>query len=196
MIIGGPFLDDVIHIRIVKNILLTIVFINGIYAIGNKTHHLILAIGLALPMLISLWLHYVVKIPHIIYVGEIFGALFIGLAITILINYIFNAKEVTEEVLYAAVIVYLLTAILWSFAYSILEFVYPDSFGYPGGPREDVYRYLYFSFITITTLGYGDITPLTDKASALAILEAVFGQVYLVVIVAWLVGMHVSRRSK
>ena len=56
-------------------------------------------------------------------------------------------------------------------------------------------RYQYFSFINITTLGYGDIIPLTDKASALAIFEAVVGQIYMVVLVAWLVGMHVSRRS-
>ena len=53
-----------------------------------------------------------------------------------------------------------------------------------------------FSFITITTLGYGDMTPITDKATALALIEAVVGQIYMVVLVAWLVGMHVSQRSK
>jgi len=57
-------------------------------------------------------------------------------------------------------------------------------------------RFEYFSFVTITTLGYGDITPLTDKASVLAFFEAVIGQIYLVVLVAWLVGMHVSRRAR
>ena len=57
-------------------------------------------------------------------------------------------------------------------------------------------RFEYLSFVTITTLGYGDITPLTDKASALVIIEAVVGQIYLVVLVAWLVGMHVSQKSK
>ena len=57
-------------------------------------------------------------------------------------------------------------------------------------------QFEYFSFITITTLGYGDITPVTDKATALALIEAVVGQIYLVVLVAWLVGMHVSQRSK
>ena len=55
---------------------------------------------------------------------------------------------------------------------------------------------LCFGFITITTLGYGDITPLTNRASALALIEAVVGQMYLVVLVAWLVGMHVSQRSR
>jgi voltage-gated potassium channel Kch len=57
-------------------------------------------------------------------------------------------------------------------------------------------HFQYFSFVTITTLGYGDVIPITDKASVLAMMEALIGQIYLVVLVAWLVGMHVSRRSK
>jgi hypothetical protein len=54
----------------------------------------------------------------------------------------------------------------------------------------------YFSFVTITTLGYGDITPVTEVAKAITVLEAVVGQLYLVVAVAWLVGMYVSKKSK
>ena len=129
-------------------------------------------------------------------VGELFGALFIGFVISLLIKYIFNEKEVTKEVIYAAVVVYLLMAIMWSFTYFILEYFYPGSFSIPEGPSRGVYRFLYFSFVTITTLGYGDVTPLTQKASSLVILEAVTGQMYLVIVVAWLVGMHVSRRSR
>jgi voltage-gated potassium channel Kch len=64
------------------------------------------------------------------------------------------------------------------------------------GFREESMRFEYFSFMTITTLGYGDITPITDKATALALIEAVVGQVYMVVLVAWLVGMHVSQRPR
>ena len=64
------------------------------------------------------------------------------------------------------------------------------------GHRLETMRFEYFSFVTITTLGYGDITPLTNRASALALIEALIGQIYLVVLVAWLVGMYVSRKSK
>ncbi|MEE9537304.1 MAG: potassium channel family protein, partial [Desulfobacterales bacterium] len=56
--------------------------------------------------------------------------------------------------------------------------------------------YLYFSLVTITTLGYGDITPIGRQVTSLAVLEAVTGQIYLVVVVAWFVGMYVSRKSK
>ena len=54
---------------------------------------------------------------------------------------------------------------------------------------------LYYSFVTLTTLSYGDITPLTKVAKAFSVLEAVVGQLYLVEEVAWLVGMHVYRKS-
>jgi len=79
----------------------------------------------------------------------------------------------------------------------ILELMIPGSFAFPDKSfRAETMQFEYFSFVTITTLGYGDIIPLSNKASALALLEALIGQVYLVVLVAWLVGMHVSRRSK
>ena len=65
-----------------------------------------------------------------------------------------------------------------------------------GQLQNDRLLFLYFSLVTITTLGYGDMTPLTDRAAGLASVEALSGQIYLVVLVAWLVGMHVSKKSK
>jgi hypothetical protein len=61
--------------------------------------------------------------------------------------------------------------------------------------QSDFLLFEYYSFVTLTTLGYGDITPLTKVAKAFSVLEAVVGQLYLVVVVAWFVGMHVSRKS-
>jgi hypothetical protein len=107
------------------------------------------------------------------------------------------SEDVTREVLFAAVIIYLLMALMWSFAYMVLEAIVPGSFNIPeSGLEVRQFVFLYYSFVTITTLGYGDITPATHQAGALAILEAIAGQIYLVVLVAFLVGMFVSRRAK
>jgi hypothetical protein len=113
-----------------------------------------------------------------------------------LVKFIFREKDVAKETIYAAVVVYLLFGILWSFNYFILDYFYPNSFSFPEHTPPNVYRYLYFSYVTLTTLGYGDVAPMTNKGGSLVILEAIIGQIYLVVIVAWLVGMHVSRRSR
>jgi len=195
-IIGGPFVDEILHFEFISDIFLTIIFIFAIYAISLEKKNIYIGLLLAAPMFISIWISHLVKSLDLFAIGELFGALFAGFVVSLLIKFIFHEKEVTKEVIYAAVVVYLLIGIMWSFFYFILDYFYPDSFSFPDLPSLTVYRYLYFSYVTLTTLGYGDVAPLTSKAGSLVILEAIIGQIYLVVIVAWLVGMYVSRRSR
>ena len=195
-IIGGPFVDDIFRFEVIPDIFLTIIVTFGIYAISRKKKDIYIALFLAVPMYIATWSSHLLKNIDIFIVGHLFGAILIGFLIKVLINFILFQKEVTKEIIYAAVVVYLLLALMWAFAYLTLDYFYPNSVRFPEISSHDFYRYLYFSFVTITTLGYGDVLPLTQKAGSLVILEAVTGQIYLVVIVAWLVGMHVSRRSK
>jgi len=119
-------------------------------------------------------------------------------SIVILAKFIAGAESVDREVIYVAVIIYLLISMVWGYFYLALEFFVPGSFDLPFDldHSDRFVWFMYFSYVTITTLGYGDITPLNSKAGALASTEALIGQIYLVVIVAWLVGMHVSQRSK
>ena len=87
---------------------------------------------------------------------------------------------------------------MWADVFSIIENVSPGSFAdnsieadAASGPelmRDRSDRFTYFSFVTLTTLGYGDITPLTRPAKNLVVLEAIFGQLYLAVLIARLVG--------
>jgi voltage-gated potassium channel Kch len=152
---------------------------------------------LVLPLIISTWSIYIYESTHLGLATRIFGALFFGYAVVIILQIIARSTEITKETLYAAVVAYLLIALMWAFLYMVLELAIPGSFSLPdGSQRLETMRFEYFSFVTITTLGYGDIVPLTNKASALALLEALIGQIYLVVLVAWLVGMHVSRKTK
>ncbi len=196
LIIGKPLLSGIFNYRFIPDALLTVIFISTIHAISQKRKHIFISLGLIVPMLACTWSYYWLQSLEVVVVGQIFGALFIGFAINCLIRFIFNEHEVTKEVIYASVVVYLLLAIMWAFVYLILEFFDRGSFSYPADQTPDFFHFLYFSCVTITTLGYGDVLPLTQEASALAILEAVTGQMYLVVVVAWLVGMHVSRRSR
>lgn len=196
MIIGKPFLREILPNRIFSDVLLTFIFVAAIHALGRKRKHIYILLGLAIPMFGSIWSYYWLESLKILMFGQIFGLLFIVYTISCLVRFIFTEKEVTKDVIYAAVVVYLLLAITWAFGYLILEFFFRGSFSYPENQPLDFFHFLYFSYVTITTLGYGDVLPLTQKASSLVILEALTGQIYLVVIVAWLVGMYVSRRSR
>jgi voltage-gated potassium channel Kch len=148
-------------------------------------------------LIVATWSTYFVEIRSISLLTRIFGALFFAYAAINVLLIIAKSEKVTRETIFAAIVAYLLIALMWSFLYMILELTSPGSFSFPDwGSRVERMRFEYLSFVTITTLGYGDITPITDKASALVIIEAVVGQIYLVVLVAWLVGMHVSQKSK
>ena len=176
---------------------LTSIFLAIIFAIRTKHSHLIIASILVLPLILSTWSFYYFKLTHLGLATRIFGALFFGYAVVIILQIVVRSTEVSRETIFAAIVAYLLIALMWAFIYMTMESLIPGSFSMPeGSTRQEMMRFEYFSFVTITTLGYGDITPLTNRASALAMLEALIGQIYLVVLVAWLVGMHVSRRSK
>ena len=196
-IVLTPFLDHLFRTKILMDIFLTILFFGIIFAIRSKRSHLIIASILVLPLILSTWSIYIYESTQISIFTRIFGALFFGYAVIIILQMIARSTEITRETIFAAVVAYLLIALMWTFLYMILEMVAPGSFSVPDKSiRVETMQFEYFSFITITTLGYGDITPLTNRASALTLLEAIIGQIYLVVLVAWLVGMFVSSKAK
>jgi hypothetical protein len=96
-----------------------------------------------------------------------------------------------------AVSLYLLLGVFWAVAYTVVEIANPGSFDgltvrYGQGWDSD---WLYFSFVTMTTLGYGDMLPLSAIARMLAYVQAVFGQFYIAILVAGLVSAYLSRRQ-
>ena len=192
-----PFLDIFVQTRVLMDVFLTAVFLAVIFAIRYKRSHLIISSILVLPLIVSTWSLYIYNVAEIDLITRIFGALFFGHTVVIILQTVFRSTEVTRETIFAAVVAYLLIALMWGFFYMTLELLVPGSFSFPEeSHRLESMRFEYFSFVTITTLGYGDVLPVSNRASALAFLEALIGQIYLVVVVAWLVGMFVSRKSK
>jgi hypothetical protein len=100
--------------------------------------------------------------------------------------------RVNHDVIFAAVSAFLLLGIVWTYAYFFLDMANPLSFK---GPQAELNRddFFYFSFVTLATLGYGDIVPVTRPARSLAILEALMGQLYLAILIARLVGAYVAQ---
>ena len=121
-------------------------------------------------------------------------------SITILV-YVLRGARVTMDKIFAAICVYLLMGYAWAFIYALLEELQPGSFVALStiAPNDYVARYMemrYLSFMTLTTVGYGDIVPHSPATRTLAALEAVAGQIYLTVLVARLVGLHIVHADK
>ena len=197
MLVVVPILNRVIAARIFMDTFLTAFVISMAYTVSQKKGKAIIGIILATVMLISVWLQYFLPSKGILAAGMLVGVIFNSMVITSILSFIVNSKEVNREIIFAAMLLYLMAALGWAFLYTFLELIDPASFNIAlDRPEGHILIFQYYSFVTITTLGYGDITPVTEVAKALSVLEAVIGQLYLVVAVAWLVGMHVSRKSK
>jgi hypothetical protein len=189
-----PFLAKLLTLRLLADIFLTAILLAGIYATGQKKHQLIVAMLLGLPLFLSNWSTYFVKSPILDIIGTIAGSLFFAYMIFILLSFLFRETEVTAELIYAAIVGYFFFGLLWNFLYRLMFSIDPNCFQITLTQARGTHlMFVYFSFVTLTTLGYGDITPLSDQAYALTVLEAVVGQLYLAVIIARLVGIHISQ---
>ena len=116
------------------------------------------------------------------------------LVVQILLRFIFQTKVVNTPVIYAASAVYLLLGAIFVPIYGIIETVYPGSF-IDSSMASEVFpwqNFVYYSYATLTTLGYGDILPVTMLARSAASLQAVIGVLYITVIMARLVGLYAT----
>ena len=117
-------------------------------------------------------------------------ALFLLLAIVILIKKISSRRVITSDTVKGGISIYFLFGLLWTLLYMIMLLVNPESFSDMLKPSDTVY----YSFTTLTTLGYGDITPVSTHAKLLSISEAFVGQVYLAIFIAQLVGLAIAQK--
>ena len=189
-----PFLVGFAGLNRLLNIFLSVVLLSSVYAVSLKKQTAMIGLLLAVPMFLGMWSHQLLALPRLNMLSLGFGVLFLGYIIIHILTYIFRAEKIDRDVIYGALVVYLLLGLAWGFAFALLEGLQPGSFNIPAGQTQELRQlFFYYSFITLTTLGYGDITPLSVPANSLSLLEAVIGQIYLTVLVAKLVGVHIAQ---
>jgi hypothetical protein len=125
-----------------------------------------------------------------------FLAAFFALAAVGLFSYLRNSRSVTRAELYTAVNVYLLLGLLWATLYLALDSFSPGSIRIGSDPGDRETELLYFSLITLSTVGYGDIVPLSGMARILTALEGVTGVLYIAITLALLVARFRSESSE
>jgi Ion channel len=124
--------------------------------------------------------------------------LFLAYALITLLFAVLRAETVTLDTIYGALSVYLLIAFVWGAAYLLLETLHPGALAMSSS-RDPSHHIdwsdcMFYSFVTLTSLGYGDIVPVTSNSRSLSILEAVSGIMYVAVLIARLVGLHAASK--
>jgi hypothetical protein len=122
------------------------------------------------------------------------GLLLVGAAPVVIVRSLIRRGVIDLRTVLGALCVYVLLGMMWSFAYTAIGTLASEPF-FEEQATATVADYLYFSFVTLTTVGYGDLTAASGFGRALAVLEALIGQIYLVTVIALLVSQLAHRRS-
>jgi voltage-gated potassium channel len=195
-ILISPIVDRLRSGALIETMLITLLLLCAVLSIAGGRRALV-GVVLVAPAAIGEWLNYWRPELLIYVVTRGAGLLFIGFVVVQLLRFIVYAPRVDSEVLCAAIAGYLLSGFAWSLAYALLGRLDPNSFVFTLGTRSSQsmngFTGLYFSFITLSTVGYGDIIPVSEVARMLAIVEAMFGMFYMTLLIARLVSLYSSK---
>jgi hypothetical protein len=200
LLVTLPLVERYDQTNLIESLLLTVVLISGVLAVGARRRNLILAIVLVVPAVAGKWLVTIFPPTHPNHAlaEAVFGfaLLFVAFIIWHLISFILRAPRVDAEVMCAGIAAYLMLGLLWTLAYALAWRVNPNAFLFSAGHAEmNGSTALYFSFITLTTVGYGDIAPVSRVARMLATMEAMTGTLFLAVLISRLVSLYSSRSA-
>ena len=197
--ISAPFVEEIEGGELIVSALFSLVLIAGVVAVANRKRVLVIAIVLAIPAIAGRWINhfYPDLIPPAVFL--VAGLILIAFVVGNLLRFVLRAPSVNTEVLCASISAYLMLGLMWTMAYWLVDQLTPGgafSFNTNAGPRSiNGFNGFYFSFITLSTVGFGDITPVSRMARWLAAMEAMTGLLYVAVLIARLVSMYSIPKS-
>lgn len=201
-----PLLADFHLGRLFFDVSFCVVLAATIFAVGQHKRPLWTALILGVPALVLTWSVYGVRPDTtagivVVSIRHITNILFLGLMAGLILYDVFRGKNITGDKICGAICVYFLVGVAWGTLYSLVDQLTVESFvvnseiaatfGDDAYTADHMSVYIYYSFVTLSTLGYGDMTPVAAPLRTFAWLEAVMGQLYIAVLVARLVGLHI-----
>ena len=193
-----PLLETGVLLGLVNSFILSLLLLTGLRTI---TRHPLLraACTLLVVGIIAVdWLRFA-GIQGLVFWDALFSAIGLGGLTAVVLWGVLKSGPITAHRVRGAIAAYLLLAIFFAYVYGLIEHVYPNSLHFPENwpaMKGELHQgYLYFSVVTITTLGYGDITPVHPWARSAVMLEAIIGPLYLAILVARLVSLGLETRK-
>jgi len=178
--------------HIFTTLLAAMIPLTSFYALTKDRNRAIIILFLAAPFVIldGMSMFFANRYFMIAAIG--FGTILYFYIVVLLVNNLLSYRVVTADLIFCAISTYFLIGVMWSGIYMILEGIYPGSFT----GLSETSDLVYFSFVTLTTVGFGEITPQSIISKRLVIFEAAAGCIYLAVIIAMIVGRYMSMQEK
>ncbi|MCX5977562.1 MAG: ion channel, partial [Coprothermobacterota bacterium] len=159
---------------------------------GEKTRLLRVLGVLGALQIAVLWINCIIPTPSTALIESIVSTVFYGYLTVLLVSYLARSRQVDANTIYAAATVFLLLGVAWANVHHLIALIFPGSYS-AGMTATD---YLYFSFTTLTTTGFGDILALTSLARLATMLEEVMGTLYVAILIGRIVGITVSNAPR
>ena len=177
------------------------VLLTSVYSVGRKRWLLLMGLALALPALVSDVAVYFFRDEWVLLVSCLLDLLFLLFITASIIAQVVKKDRVGADKIFGAICGYLMLGLVWALIYGALELSQPGSFqlttSAAGTPTHtpphwaDLDNFIYYSRVTLSTLGYGDIVAVSRAARSLSAMEAIVGQLYLAILLARLIGLHI-----
>ena len=194
----APVFDDILG-QILISLFFSLLLLSGVYEVSSHIAPRILAGMVAVTAIALRWLQNVFPSLELSYWLLSLSLVYFLLLTWVVLRRVYQDGPVASKRLRWALVAYILLAITWSYIYQLIELRLPGSFIISAallsqGEHSLQLNLTYFSFVTLTTLGYGDITPLHPTARIFAIMEALLGQLYPATLLARLVSLEIIGR--
>ena len=194
-IVGTAVSTGYSQARVVEFVLLALTIVVAIWELNAAGQSWTASIVLALSVILLTLMDLTVRLQHVPIIASVLVTLFAGLVVWLTYSSVMRPHRAVGDRIVGAICVFILIGLAWASLFEALDTMRPGSLRFPADTAwvaPGAQRYRYFSFVTLATLGYGDVTPQTALAGTLAALEAVTGQLYIAITVARLVALSMA----
>ena len=187
-----PFISNPLTAGLFSNINYTLMLLSGLYAFSQARNFLRFTTILFLIAIAIDWIEFFRPMSQLTdTLRPLMTALIIALLLIMTLRSILMAGSISKNVIFGSLCGYILIGYFGAFLMMAIAVLYPGSYNI-SGDMENVDA-IYYSFVTMTTLGYGDFLPLTAQSKSLAVLLSILGPMYVAILIAMLVGKYSSK---
>ena len=193
IILAVPYLEKTVFGALILVTIITAFLIAALYSVSDSPSQVAVGFLLAIPTLLIAWTYLIIPSREIFIPLLISLAIFLVFILAVMLKKVIAAREVTLIELFRAVMVYIMIGLAYGLLYLMLETHTPHSFQFTSG-AADPEALLYFSFVALSTSGFGDIVAVSPVARSLVTMELLTGVFYLAVLIGFLVNAHYNTR--